>query len=543
MSMAMTSSADDKKPVGRLLVLFVLFLMILGGAFALLTALVPAPALVADTPPPPLAAPAEPLAVAASSAELAAQADLGAVLVWLGGGAAPGRHSASAPGQLALLDSSGAVVPVMDIPPQTSRVAPCGISADGTLRAFYLGGDSGALYLMRGTDAPVKVDDVQALACLGAGQAQFSADGARLAYIAYKPGATQTETAEGFLRVVSTATLQREFSDENATAFRVTPTGAAYVSLFANNRGEAVEAAVMTWNGSARRELATLTPTGENCRYTSGQIALAGDGRLLLVMGQRCRGAEARTQWQLYVVNPEAGSATLAASDYQPGAFVPYARTNDIFFSPDGSRAYFTVPDGFAANTVGIKALRLSDLAVTTVIERQAVMSNFSGAANAFPLTSTDGRWLALVVTTPNNENTLNIFDLADPTVAPITLSAGSRGDVVSAMSFTPDSRQLFVVAGGVDSANNSLFSVDLASGSSSRVTRGRFGAALAVLRDGTHVALPDWQIPDDTRQPAYANMIVLNTATNEVATWFTGAEIVDGKVTNQRFAFPMMWR
>jgi len=44
------------------------------------------------------------------------------LLVWLGNGASAGQQSAASPGQLVWMDASGAVQPLMDVPPQTSRV-------------------------------------------------------------------------------------------------------------------------------------------------------------------------------------------------------------------------------------------------------------------------------------------------------------------------------------------------------------------------------------------------------------------------------------
>lgn len=463
------------------------------------------------------------------------------LLVWLDSGTAPGQQTPQQPGQLILMGADGGTTPLLDIPASSSRVAPCGLSPDSATLAFYVGEDSGALYLQKGKDTPVKLDDVQALTCMGAGQTQFSPDGSRVGYIAYEAGAAQNEFADGFLRVVDTA-AKRLLDAEKVTAFDMTADGAVYLSLFTNDKKEADEAAITTWNGSAKKEVVTLTPSESGCRFVSGQIAVASDGRFVTVMGQRCKTGDARTQWQVYLITPADGSATLAASDFQVGAFAPFARTNNIFFSLDGSHALFTIPDGVTTYTVGMKLVNLADLSVSDVIDRQAVMPSFSGAPNVYPQFSPDGRWLALVVTTPNNENTLTILDLSNPTMAPITLPGGSRGDVFSAMAFTADSKRLVTVMGASDSGDNSLFSVDLTSGSSSRVARGRFGSALAVSSAGL-IAVPEWQIPDDPKQPAYLNTIVINPATGETATWFTGADVTGGKVTNARFALPLAWR
>ncbi|MBI5667543.1 MAG: PD40 domain-containing protein [Chloroflexi bacterium] len=463
------------------------------------------------------------------------------LLVW--SGAAPDRPTPEQPGQIALLSEDGTVTPLFDVPAPATRLAVCATSPDGSVLAFYAGDDNGALYLQSGFSAPVQIEAVPALTCLGGGRVEFSPDGRWLAYIAYEPGAAQSEFADGFLRVVDTGTAQPVFNGENATAFELIPGGVAYISFYTNDRNEADEAAITVWDGSARREVVTLRPSGPDCRFVSGQLAAAPNARYLVVMGQRCKGGDSRTQWQLYAINPAEGSATLAASDFQVGAFVPFARTNDIFFARDGSRAYFTIPDGVTAYTAGVKAVNLADLTVSDVIERQAVLPNFSGAANVFPQFSPDGRWLALVVTSPNNDNTLTVLDLANPTVAPITLPAGSRGDVFSALAFAPDGRRLYTIMGGAFlGADNSLISIDLSTGSSNRVARGRFAQWLVVMPDG-QIAVTDWQIPADAKEPPYLNTVVINPDTGITTTWFTGADVVDGKVTNRRFALPLAWR
>ncbi|HLV35910.1 MAG TPA: hypothetical protein VKY59_12375 [Spirillospora sp.] len=470
------------------------------------------------------------------------------VLVWLEDGPGPQQSSPSVAGELGLLDDSGAFMKLLDVPAQTSRVQACGdqaISPDGSLFAFYVGLDSGTLYLMNGSDAPVTLDEVSALTCLGGGTFQFSPDGSRLAYIAYRDQATTREFADGFMHVIRTDDLSEELVYENVTAFDVTGDGVAFVSFFTNDRNEADEAAVFWWNGSAEREVATLRPD-ENCRYTSASITTAPDGRLLLVMGHRCRSGDTRTSWQLYRVDVETRSATLAAGEFQTGQFAPFARTNQIEMLPDGEAAFFLVPDGITANTVGIMAVNLADLSTTELIQQQVVYPTFSGASNAYPTVSPDGRWLAVVVTSPNNDNTLNVIDLTSPDTPPITVSAGSRGDVISSMAFSPDSQRLIFIAGSASTgrnADNSLVALDLTTGSDFRIKRGRFAPGLAVAPDGRAVVAMDYQILRDERQPPYLNLVEIDVQTSETVLLFEGADIVNGEVTNQRFALPLGWR
>src|SRR5690606_12255402 len=100
----------------------------------------------------------------------------------------------------------------------------------------------------------------------------------------------------------------------------------------------------------------------EDCKFTSAQIAVGADGRYILVLGHRCTRGDTRTAWQLYSIDPSSRTATLAATEFQAGSFASFARTNQIFFSPDGSHAYFTVPDGITANTVAIKGVSVADM-------------------------------------------------------------------------------------------------------------------------------------------------------------------------------------
>jgi Tol biopolymer transport system component len=262
-----------------------------------------------------------------------------------------------------------------------------------------------------------------------------------------------------------------------------------------------------------------------------------------LVLGQRCSTGNTDTQWQFYTVDPSAGSATLAASDFQPGAFVPFSRNNNAFFSPDGAYAYFTVPDGITAYTVAVAAMNLADMTINVPVARQAVFPNFSGAPNASPRLSPDGRWLAMSVTSPDNDNQLVALDLANPATPPITLSAGSRGDLISGFTFTPNSDQVIYVAGGASGADNTLLALDLAAGSERRIARSHFDRDVVLSPDGSAAALLDWQQVEDPREPLYANLVLINPSDSTTTTLFTGADVVEGRVTNPRTAVPLAWR
>jgi hypothetical protein len=264
------------------------------------------------------------------------------------------------------------------------------------------------------------------------------------------------------------------------------------------------------------------------------------------MLGHRCTSGDTRTSWQLHRVNVEERSTSMAASDFLTGQFASFAGTNQVTVLPGGNTALFLLPDGITANTAGLMTLNLGDSSTAEVIQNQAVYPTLSGGPNAFPSVSPDGRWLALVTTSPNNDNTLNVIDLNDPTAAPITVSAGSTGDVISSMAFSGDGQRLIFIAGSPDTgrnANNSLVALDLETGSDFRIKRGRFAPGLAVAPDGSAVVAMDYQVLEDEREPPYLNLVKINVDTSETVLLFEGAEIVDGKVTNPQFAVPISWR
>lgn len=537
MSVAVVTNSQ-KSVSGRLFLIVCIAVFLIGGvAFALIT-------LPSTQAVPNAVKPSGDAMRAAAAAPVQADAS-DKLLIWVGNGAAPGQHSASEPGQLAFMDGTGVTEPIMDIPPGTSRVEACSdtpTSPDGNTFAFFVGSDTGKIYLENGAGAPAPLVDVSALACLGNGTFRYSPDSTRLAFISYEPGAEQSEFADGFLKVYGTADAAEQYSYENVTAFDISNDRVAFVSFFTNDKNEADEAAIIVWNGTAELEVATLTPTAEDCKFTSASIAILPDGKLIAVMGHRCTSGDTRTAWQLYSIDPSNRSATLAASDFQAGQFASFARTNNIFLSPDGARAYITIPDGITANTVGIKMVTLADLSLNDTLDRQAIMPTYSGGSNAFPRRSPDGKWLAAVVTSPSNDNEVHIWNLADPSVAPIVLKAGSSGDTISSIAFTPDSARLILVSGGDSSANNSLIGVELSTGADFRITRGRFGRGLTISPNSSEVTVLDWQVLEDPKEPPYANLVAVKVDTSEVATLYEGADIVDGKVTNQTFAYPLAW-
>ncbi len=472
------------------------------------------------------------------------------VLVWtVDETAEPAVVGASNPGGLALLDGEGNLTPVLDLPDGTARVVACGeraVSPNGQYFVFYVGGDEGALYYMDRQAQPVEIETALRSVCLGGGTFDFAPNSSRFAFIDYEVDAGQSSFADGFLRVYDAAGASEVFSTESVTAFDIGNENVAFLNFFTNDRGEADEVAVQIWNGESDREVATLRPddsdeTGQ-CRYTSGAVNILPDGNLSLILGQRCDRTAINT-WQLYTVNVTDRSATRAATEEVVGGYQSFARTNAIFAAPDGSGFLFTVPDGVTANTAGLFRVDSADLTTQQIVERQLVLPANTTPANATPEVSQDGRWLALVQTSPNAENSLLIFDMTDLSVPPITLSAGSAGDTVSAVEFTGDSSRLFAVVGGDDRTENAIVAINLSDGSDFRVERGRYNSNLVVSPDGSEIVIGDWQFLEDPNEPPFLNTVSIDVAMSATTVLYEGAVVEEGKVVTQSFAVPLAWR
>lgn len=460
---------------------------------------------------------------------------LGGVLTWIGSREVPALNNRTA--QIAVIGTDGAISNLLEVEDAGRPAEACGeraTSPDGSLFAFYNGGDRGTLHMMRGMQPPVVMGTVEYLTCLGMGTFVYSPSGGRFAYLDYERGATRNDFTDGVLRVFDSISLAQVASFEQVVAYDLGETDAAYLRFFANAQGVADEASVNVWDGTNEREIATLTPTEQNCRFTTGQI-LRPDDEILLLMGQRCLTANAVTRWVLYSVRSQDNTVTLVDSDQQPGAFVTFARTNTLLLSPDRATAYFTVPDGIAGNTVALAAIALADMSISVPIPRQAVYPNFSGTVNATPRLSADGEHLALVVTSPNNDNQLVIVTLNTPAATPISISAGSRQDTISALSFDATGGTVYYVGGGAD---NGVYALDTMLGTTRRIARGQFGDALALA--GDQIALLDTRRVTDPAPLAFLDLVLVNSTTGAKRTIFQGERIEGGGST---YAVPLTWR
>ena len=474
------------------------------------------------------------------------------ILAWIGNGVAPGEQSPDQIGQIVYLTGNEQFEVLFDLPPNTTRVMPCSeqaTSPDGRYFAFFAGGDTGSLYWVDGANTPVEIDtDVNALACLGMGTFQYSPDGSRFGYIDYTTP-LQSSYAAGWFYVLDAATQTPIFAsdstvggDNNVAAFDISNDAIAFVSLYLDADADVKEAAIFYQAGTYPVEISTLY-ADENCDFRSLEIAIIDANTLALVVAQHCE----NTEWALYRVNITQRSAnrTLVTGNVA-GGYYAVARSNVAVVAPDGNTLYLASPNGLERNIADIQAVNLTDIQTGAPLLTYAVMPLYNGytsSGNAWPGLSPDGNWWAVITNTADGDAAVNAVELGAPDLPPITVPAPARGNTISALAFTPNSSALLFVAGGNNTEDNSLFALDLVAAAESRVMRGRFGAQIVVAPDGQYAALPNWRIVNAPNQPNYLTLIAINLQTGEPITVFTGAEVVNDVVSNQRFVYPLSWR
>ncbi len=479
------------------------------------------------------------------------------LLTWISNGNRPGNQTANEPGELVYFNADGSTESILSLPPGTTRVTECGPNAtspDGSVFAFIVtvsggGNETGTLYLLQDASSELTTvaTGLNPASCVGSSPFQFSPDGSRFAYIEWSLDATTQTSPYGFLRIYDTASASEVASFENVTTFDLTSTGAVWISFFPNDDGEATEVAITTWDGSVDVEVSSLVADEENdCYYNSASATEVATG-LVAIMGYRCnRGDITSTQWQLFNIDPTNRTAQLEQSDVAAGRYFVFSQTNAVFASPDGSHVFFTLPDGISNQSVALYTSPLGTVNPTQLLDRSGIMPSVSDlpydANNATARLSPDRRYLALVVNTPDNDATLNVFDMSDPTLPPITVDAGDLGDTIGAMVFNNASDRLYYVAGTDEGGNNSLFSLDLTTGTESRIRRGRY-AQMVLSPDGNTLAIMNW-VEFDPEEPAYLTLETIDIASTVPTVIYVGGETDDeGDLINQSFAYPLAWR
>lgn len=471
------------------------------------------------------------------------------LLVWVAEAQRPGRQPGNDPGKLVWIDSAGNFTDFLNLPQATSHVMTCGqtasVSPDGESLAFYVGADIGTLHILRGTDSLFVVDpDFHAMGCAGNGTFEFFPDSSKFAYIDYDPGSLAGSYGDGTLRIYNNVTFEQIASFETVSDFSIGGESVAFVRFFEDNRNEANEAAIVLWDGESDREVATLFAE-TNCLYNSAGIELLPSGNIIAIMGHRCSTGDTRTNWQYFVIDPTNRTATQITQSPQAGRFFAFSRMNSIFTSPDGATTYFTVPDGLTNHTVTLNQVDMGSMSMTPVSAQNVIMSRYSNnpfaAENHPTIQSSDGVWLSMVQNNANSEAILSLFDLAQPSLPPIDLSAGSRGDQIVELEFTPDNSRVIYVAGGNNGEDNSLWGVDLITGNNFRIRRGQYGWGV-VSPDGGRIALINWE-PTENNRPPYATLVIVDIDEATETLLFNGGELVNNELTGVRFALPIAWR
>lgn len=479
----------------------------------------------------------------------------GKLLVWLAEGAGPDAVGASTPGQVGYMDSNGTLTPLnLEIPQGTSRVVNCALSADGTRTYFFVGQTEGTLYALNSGQVDVlALDSVPALTCVARNALQLSADGTRLAYIDFEPPQANDEFSDGRLRLLNSADLSRINLRENdvvdTAAFDLTNTQLAFIRLpQTGERREALEGVVNLIEGNGIREVAVLRPDAENqCRFTSASVEILPNGQLLALMGHRCRRGETQTTWRMFLIDPASrDSFRQIAGGTQGGGFFPEVRTNNLIAAPTGTNVLFSLPDGLESFSAALNQLTLSSEAVTPLVPigvrypRVANKAYFLDEV-ATPILAPSLNHYAYVQKDPNNNQTLFVANLDAGTQQ--AFPAPNKGDNLSNLTFAPDSARLVYVQGGTASQENVLMQAFLDNNSSSSVIRGRFGN-FVLSPDGLQVAIMEWQTVEDPNQPPYLSLAVVDlTNSTYYPIWNQGAVITaEGKVTEQKFVYPLVW-
>ena len=480
------------------------------------------------------------------TASPAAPASTETILVWQDSGPNPLENTANTPGVIGLIGAEGEITPLLDVPSTARTVKACGDTAtspDSRWFAFYVGHTQGTLYLMDNHAEPVEIGEAAVLSCLSSGGFRYTPDSEQLAYINYGNNPTNGVFVTGTLRLLTTADGTEAYQHDRVAGFDLNNAGVLFGEFFTNDRNQVDQLLLHWWENDETREVATLR-SDPQCRFTGVNPRLTDAYSAIIAVVQRCPGVG--SSWQLYNLELGDGRISLIGSEQQAGTFAPYSRTNLLLLAPDAQTAFLAAADGVTAHTAAMLRVNIADMAVDAYVDRQMMLPALTRPADALPLTSPDGRWFAAVVTSPNGDNTLTVFDLADNTKSPLTYPAARRGDVVADMVFTPDSEFLYFIAGKVDSAretSTALYQMRLSDGETSLLRRGRYIQGMALAPDASHLSLLEYVIPDDDTQPGYLNLVSVpvDGSTSEIL--YTGATLTDDRVRDLRFAYPLSWR
>lgn len=501
----------------------------------------------ADASPPPSVQPVSDVdATVDASAVTRVRSDYG-LLVWVARGEQPGRQLRSESGEIVLYSAGGPVQLALELPVTVSHVHHCGdvgVAPGGDYALIYTGDASnGDLYQIIAPQAEARLvqTGINRMSCIGGGTAQISSNGERFAFLDYPGNYNEQPSPTATLRVFDAEQNIQRTSIENAAAFALKEQ-LAYVSFFKTVEPESNEAGVHVWDGQSSREVATLYTDDPACFFTSAGVAWRDANRALVLLSHRCPGIGGPA-WRVYQVDVSGQNAALLFDGEADGRYFPFTQTSVIYAEPGGGML-FTSPDGVINRSVSVLGAQVQDERPEAAIDQYVVMPHLStlpwDSYNHSPLSAPNDSRVAFVRNDPDNNASLVVIPLANPTADPITVSAGGRGDLVRSLMFASDSRSLYAVLGGSGGTPNALHAIDLQSGTDQRLIQGRFEHGI-ISPDGQTAALMEWVTLQEGIAPVLA-LGVVDLRTGHQDYWFRGGRIISGELREQSFAYPLAW-
>jgi hypothetical protein len=434
-------------------------------------------------------------------------------------------------GQLLLVNNNSSIE-VMPLTANTLNVAPCGTvvglaggSVSPSVYFSILTGDQTSIHQMNGVDPQLVTveQDMNPMTCVG-DNFQYRPSTARLGYLKWDSTNVANLTPTADLILKDSTTNQILTTLENVASFDMTGENVGYVAFFPNNQGEMTEVSISDWNGTSTREGASFNAdSADNCRYSSADIRAISSGTYAVILGKTC---DAGRSIEVHQANFETSSVTLLVETPVSGNFFNFSNTTNIYSATDTETVYITTPDNTANDSAGVYSLAVNSPTPNTLIERFGVMPQVNNSdRNHTPMLSADGRWLAFVQNTANDRATLYVMDMNTPTLAPITIAGGSDGDAFTGMAFDQPNgttTRLFYVSG---SASNSLFSLDLTTGISTRIARGQFLGDVQLSPDESTIVLSEARTARTT-EPVYEVLVFVSVVDGTKTDILTGVNL-----------------
>jgi hypothetical protein len=443
-------------------------------------------------------------------------------------------------GELALI-GSGPAQTVLPLSRSAGSVQPCGAQATSPNSRYvaFSVTDGGATNLYQMIDASPRLNilsnNINPMTCtIGV---QYDPNSMRVGYLMWPSPNVNNMAPTARLLIHNAENLALVGNFENVADFDMTSTGAAFVTMFRNAQNEYVEVGINVWDGTSTRELTTLVADQSNrCVYTSASIASITSTRLALTVGFRCRRGITATQYQIYSVDTEARVAVLLLQGQTKTQFIPNARTNQVIVAPNGQSIFQLLPDNLRTDSGVLIEMSLAAPAERVLIPGAIQMPQANRTPiNGLPVLSSDARWLALVVNDANNNAALYAYDMNAPSLPPIFVPGSSRGDRFAGLRFTGD------LAGTPES--NAAFALNLTTGISNRLARGRFNLdTVAVSPFTPTVALVDSRTLTDG-QPRYNALVMVDLNTGALTDLIIGANLAEGRVRERLALVPIAWR